>query len=83
MRSRVTRPTSWSCSATASRSSAAAQAALLLGIPVAHIAGGEITEGAFDDAIRHAVTKLRSLHFPAAEPTGARRPARVKTRRPS
>ena len=46
---------------------AAAQAALVLGIPVAHIAGGELTEGAIDDAIRHAVTKLSRLHFPAAE----------------
>jgi len=46
---------------------AAAQAALLLGIPVAHIAGGEITEGAVDDAIRHAITKMAHLHFTAAE----------------
>jgi UDP-N-acetylglucosamine 2-epimerase (non-hydrolysing)/GDP/UDP-N,N'-diacetylbacillosamine 2-epimerase (hydrolysing) len=45
---------------------AAAQAALVLGIPVAHIAGGELTEGAFDDAIRHAVTKMSHLHFPYA-----------------
>ena len=42
---------------------AAAQAALLLRIPVAHIAGGDITEGAYDDAIRHAITKLSHLHF--------------------
>lgn len=42
---------------------AAAQAALLLRIPVAHIAGGDITEGAFDDAIRHAISKLSHLHF--------------------
>lgn len=47
---------------------AAAQAALLMGIPIAHIHGGEITEGAFDDAIRHAITKMASLHFVAAEP---------------
>lgn len=46
---------------------AATQAALLLGIPVAHIAGGEITEGAVDDAIRHAITKMSHLHFTAAE----------------
>lgn len=45
---------------------AAAQAALVLGIPIAHLAGGELTEGAFDDAIRHAVTKMSQLHFPAA-----------------
>ncbi|RAU23546.1 UDP-N-acetylglucosamine 2-epimerase (hydrolyzing) [Paramagnetospirillum kuznetsovii] len=47
---------------------AAAQAALLLGIPLAHINGGERTEGAIDDSIRHAVTKMASLHFAAAEP---------------
>lgn len=45
---------------------AAAQAALLLGIPVAHIGGGEITEGAVDDSIRHAITKMSHLHFTAA-----------------
>lgn len=45
----------------------AAQAALLLGIPVAHIGGGEITEGAVDDSIRHAITKMSHLHFTAAE----------------
>lgn len=42
---------------------AAAQAALIMRIPVAHIAGGDITEGAFDDAIRHAITKISHLHF--------------------
>lgn len=42
---------------------AAAQAALVMRIPVAHIAGGDITEGAFDDAIRHAITKMAHLHF--------------------
>jgi UDP-N-acetylglucosamine 2-epimerase (non-hydrolysing)/GDP/UDP-N,N'-diacetylbacillosamine 2-epimerase (hydrolysing) len=47
---------------------AAAEAALLLGIPVAHIHGGEASEGAFDDAMRHAITKLSHLHFTAAEP---------------
>lgn len=45
----------------------AAQAALLLRIPVAHIHGGEVTEGAFDEAIRHSLTKMAHLHFPAAE----------------
>ncbi len=43
------------------------QAALILRIPVAHLHGGEITEGAYDDAIRHAITKMSSLHFTAAE----------------
>jgi len=47
---------------------AAASAAMLSGIPIAHIHGGELTAGAFDDAIRHAVTKLAHLHFTAAEP---------------
>jgi GDP/UDP-N,N'-diacetylbacillosamine 2-epimerase (hydrolysing) len=36
---------------------------LMLGIPVAHAHGGEVTEGAFDDSIRHAVTKLSNIHF--------------------
>jgi len=47
---------------------AAAEAALLLRIPTAHIHGGEASEGSFDDAIRHAITKLSHLHFTAAEP---------------
>ena len=41
----------------------AAQAALLIGLPIAHLFGGDLTEGAFDDAIRHAITKLSHLHF--------------------
>ena len=44
-----------------------AQAALILGIPIAHIHGGEVTTGAFDDSIRHAITKMSSLHFVAAQ----------------
>ncbi|GAB7027928.1 UDP-N-acetylglucosamine 2-epimerase [Geotalea toluenoxydans] len=47
---------------------AAAQAALVARIPVAHIHGGETTEGAIDEAIRHAITKMSHLHFVAAEP---------------
>jgi UDP-hydrolysing UDP-N-acetyl-D-glucosamine 2-epimerase len=46
---------------------AAAQAAVLARIPIAHIHGGETTEGAIDDSIRHAITKLAHLHFPAAQ----------------
>lgn len=46
---------------------AAAAAALIAGIPVAHLHGGEITEGAFDEAIRHSITKMSHLHFVAAE----------------
>jgi UDP-hydrolysing UDP-N-acetyl-D-glucosamine 2-epimerase len=47
---------------------AAGTAALLLNIPAAHIHGGEVTLGAFDEGIRHALTKLSLLHFVAAEP---------------
>jgi UDP-hydrolysing UDP-N-acetyl-D-glucosamine 2-epimerase len=46
---------------------AAAQSAMLLGFPVAHIHGGEITEGALDDSIRHCITKMASLHFVSTE----------------
>lgn len=42
---------------------AAAQAALFLRIPVAHIGGGDVTAGAFDEAIRHSISKLSHLHF--------------------
>lgn len=45
---------------------AAAAAALLQRIPIAHIHGGELTLGAVDDALRHAITKMASLHFVAA-----------------
>ena len=38
--------------------------ALLLNIPIAHIAGGEITEGAIDNQVRNAITMMASLHFP-------------------
>ncbi len=38
-------------------------------IPVAHISGGDITEGAIDDSIRHAMTKLSHLHFVETEPS--------------
>lgn len=41
---------------------AAAQTAMILRVPVFHLHGGEITEGAYDDAIRHAITKLSYLH---------------------
>lgn len=45
----------------------AAQVALIHRIPISHIHGGEVTEGAFDDAIRHSVTKMSSLHFTSCE----------------
>ncbi len=47
---------------------AAAEAAMLLRIPIAHLHGGETTEGAIDEACRHAITKMAHLHFVAAEP---------------
>jgi UDP-hydrolysing UDP-N-acetyl-D-glucosamine 2-epimerase len=42
-------------------------AATVMLVPVAHIHGGEITEGAMDDAMRHAITKLSFLHFVSTE----------------
>ncbi len=47
---------------------AAATAAHLAKIPIAHLHGGELTEGATDDAMRHAITKMAFLHFTSAEP---------------
>jgi len=46
---------------------AAAAVALVARIPVAHLHGGEKTEGAFDEALRHSITKMSHLHFVAAE----------------
>jgi GDP/UDP-N,N'-diacetylbacillosamine 2-epimerase (hydrolysing) len=46
---------------------AATAAALVARIPVAHLHGGEATEGAFDEALRHSITKMSHLHFVAAE----------------
>lgn len=46
---------------------AAAAAAMIACVPIAHIHGGELTEGAFDDAIRHSITKMSHIHFVAAE----------------
>ena len=46
---------------------AAAQAAHFLGIPIAHLHGGEITQGANDDATRHAITKLAHIHGVSTE----------------
>ena len=43
----------------------AAISALISKLPLAHIHGGEVTEGAFDEAIRHSVTKMSHLHFVA------------------
>tara|TARA_B100000686_G_C16729557_1_gene939810 strand:+ start:642 stop:1811 length:1170 start_codon:yes stop_codon:yes gene_type:complete len=45
----------------------AASAAMIARIPIAHLHGGETTEGAYDEAIRHSITKMSHLHFVAAE----------------
>ena len=45
----------------------AVSAAMIAKIPVAHLHGGEITEGAFDESIRHSITKMSHLHFTATE----------------
>lgn len=46
---------------------AAAQSAVFSNISIAHIHGGEITEGAFDDIIRHSITKMSTYHFTSTE----------------
>jgi GDP/UDP-N,N'-diacetylbacillosamine 2-epimerase (hydrolysing) len=46
---------------------AAACAAVMIGIPLAHIHGGETTQGAIDEYFRHAITKMSALHFVAAQ----------------
>ncbi|MBS5950842.1 MAG: UDP-N-acetylglucosamine 2-epimerase (hydrolyzing) [Clostridium sp.] len=46
---------------------AAATTAMAMNIPIAHISGGEITEGAMDEQIRHAITKMAHIHFPGVE----------------
>ena len=45
----------------------AAAAAMLLRVPIAHIHGGEATEGVIDEAIRHSITKMSHIHFTAAD----------------
>ena len=47
---------------------AAVSAALIARLPVAHIHGGEVTEGAIDEAFRHSISKMSHLHFVATEP---------------
>jgi UDP-hydrolysing UDP-N-acetyl-D-glucosamine 2-epimerase len=46
---------------------AACSAAVAAGVPIAHLHGGESSEGVIDEQVRHAVTKLAHLHLPAAE----------------
>lgn len=45
----------------------AATCAMIMNIPIAHMNGGESTEGALDEQIRHAITKMAHIHFPGAE----------------
>lgn len=42
-------------------------AAMIKGVPIAHISGGETTEGAYDEAIRHSITKMSYIHFTATQ----------------
>ena len=51
---------------------AAATAAFFLGIPIVHVHGGEVTHGAFDDAIRHAISQFARIHAVAAPEYGQR-----------
>jgi GDP/UDP-N,N'-diacetylbacillosamine 2-epimerase (hydrolysing) len=46
---------------------AATISAMIANIPIVHIHGGEITQGAFDDAIRHSITKMSHIHFVATK----------------
>ncbi len=46
---------------------AVAASALIYKIPIAHLHGGEVTEGAYDDAIRHSITKMSHLHFTSTD----------------
>ena len=46
---------------------AAATTAMLMNIPIAHIHGGEVTEGAIDEKIRHSITKMAQIHFTSTE----------------
>lgn len=50
----------------------AAEAALIHGVPLAHIAGGDVTEGAFDESIRHALTKMAHIHLTTHAQAAAR-----------
>ena len=45
----------------------AVSTAMILRIPIAHLSGGELTEGAIDDSIRHSITKMSHLHFVATQ----------------
>jgi UDP-hydrolysing UDP-N-acetyl-D-glucosamine 2-epimerase len=51
---------------------AAVLASLPFGIPVAHVHGGEVTEGAIDDSLRHGITKIAHLHFTSTQESARR-----------
>jgi len=51
---------------------AVAQACLMHGVPLAHVAGGDTSEGAFDESIRHAITKMAHVHFVTNEESARR-----------
>ena len=51
---------------------AAVTAAYILGVPAAHISGGDVTEGALDDGFRHCITKMSVLHFPGCQESADR-----------
>lgn len=51
---------------------ATALAAVVARVPIAHMLGGDVTEGAIDDSIRHAITKCAALHFPSNAESAAR-----------
>ena len=51
---------------------ASAAAALLQRVPIAHIHGGETSQGAVDEAVRHSISKMAAIHFPAAAPYARR-----------
>ena len=51
---------------------ATATAAYIQSIPIAHISGGDVTEGALDDGFRHCITKMSSLHFPGCDDSARR-----------
>ena len=46
--------------------------ALVMNIPIAHISGGDLTEGAIDNQVRHAITKMANIHFPGTQESAKR-----------
>ncbi|MCQ8140515.1 UDP-N-acetylglucosamine 2-epimerase, partial [Vibrio parahaemolyticus] len=64
---------------------AAAQVAMFMRIPMAHLFGGDVTEGAIDESIRHVISKMSQLHFTSNQASTRRllqlgeHPSRVHT----